>query len=784
MVTPNVVTKAVSGIPKAVSVTCKGFFKKMDKVTNACVNNKTKIILVLVAVVLIIGIIIAIIIAVVLGDSNSSNSELDTGNPPVESPTQSPVTQPPVTQPPVTQPPVTQPPAESPQNSNAKTFDNITSAQLGDIEIEKEGNLNISFDFKLDTKLDSSSYYTIFGFDKINSTAFPGLGVVIRPGLYPELWISNNNNEENNMNSVEIVALNANVVILPDILYTFDIHIFYERNSAVFSVKKGEQVYTKVGGSGFRYDIIPMNEYVDYISFGEFKQGVDTIKSLPSFTITDFTIETTSDDVYSNFSTSMSEKMVIQENLYCTLWGVGVDKSLYKSIDGGINWTQRSILGKTIRDVCQDRTDYNTLWGIDGGNVREIIKSTDGGRVWTSYGIVEQGVDIINMDNDNYLWIGNTTSGSLKRGTIDDTDVSVKFSGVTIRSSPGKTDIKEINISPDGKHYIISTGYPKEENTGYSITSSNRFKEFQSIGPITSIAGGKDGIVYELRTVSVPDLDNNGVPVDPPATHSENRLYVSDNYGVTFSKYTNTISWSRNTPYFIQSIIPRISQSLIKQIICNSEGDLFGINEAGGVIKAVGQNMWFQEISNKYFSDRTRDLVLKRIKSGILDIVTDAPDSVGIPGKIPTHILDSLRGSGSYKLWNNKVQRWCEEDERWKILRCDTSNGDIKGTTLIKADGNWKYDENASGNNILIRGSERDGWAEYITTDNNRMHLESGDFSRVRGRFTLESNDNRTYRIKAAGGSMAGSYCGAQEGGNYVECEFSSSADRGSFRID
>lgn len=78
------------------------------------------------------------------------------------------------------------------------------------------------------------------------------------------------------------------------------------------------------------------------------------------------------------------------------MWSAGGQRGLYKSTDGGDNWTL--VLGKGewtgVTDVAMDPNDSNvlyavtyqhhrTVWGlIDGGPESGVFKSTDGGETW------------------------------------------------------------------------------------------------------------------------------------------------------------------------------------------------------------------------------------------------------------------------------------------------------------------------------------------------------------------------------------------------------------------
>ena len=65
---------------------------------------------------------------------------------------------------------------------------------------------------------------------------------------------------------------------------------------------------------------------------------------------------------------------------------MGTGGGVFKSVDGGMTWTQTALSGQTIFSLAIDPNDPNTLYAGTGGNfgVRgRIYKSTDGGTTWS-----------------------------------------------------------------------------------------------------------------------------------------------------------------------------------------------------------------------------------------------------------------------------------------------------------------------------------------------------------------------------------------------------------------
>src|SRR6185503_16878591 len=78
-------------------------------------------------------------------------------------------------------------------------------------------------------------------------------------------------------------------------------------------------------------------------------------------------------------------------------FGLTSTTGIYKSIDGGSNWSMSGLVGKTLYSLTVDPTDSNKVYGGTRGS--GFYKSTDGGANWSGP-FVDSTADIYSIAVD------------------------------------------------------------------------------------------------------------------------------------------------------------------------------------------------------------------------------------------------------------------------------------------------------------------------------------------------------------------------------------------------
>ena len=144
-----------------------------------------------------------------------------------------------------------------------------------------------------------------------------------------------------------------------------------------------------------------------------------------------------------------------------------IDSGLFKSTDGGANWTATGLTNTTIAAVAIDPLNPHTLyagsadWGAPQAPFRSMFKSTDSGANWLA---INNGLTnisrittiVVDRDNPSILYIG--TSSGVFRSTDGGANWSAFNDGLT------NLDIRVLTLAP---------GNP---NTLYAGTSGGVFK--------------------------------------------------------------------------------------------------------------------------------------------------------------------------------------------------------------------------------------------------------------------------------------------------------------------
>ncbi|MFQ6619004.1 MAG: WD40/YVTN/BNR-like repeat-containing protein, partial [Fidelibacterota bacterium] len=94
---------------------------------------------------------------------------------------------------------------------------------------------------------------------------------------------------------------------------------------------------------------------------------------------------------------------------------VGSDSGLYKSEDGGNTWTMKGLHEASINAIAVEPQNSLTLYVGTGGDTVGIFKSTDGGDTWQikySEGLNAVWVLLIDTENSSQIYAGVDPDGS------------------------------------------------------------------------------------------------------------------------------------------------------------------------------------------------------------------------------------------------------------------------------------------------------------------------------------------------------------------------------------
>ena len=200
----------------------------------------------------------------------------------------------------------------------------------------------------------------------------------------------------------------------------------------------------------------------------------------------------------------------------------GTRDGIFESIDGGTSWTQVGLAGLGIYSLAIDSTNSNVIYAgtasnklgsTDGG----IFKSTNGGANWLRTGIVNVGIGSIIIDprNTRVIYTGIYGSGVFK--SID-----------------GGTSWTQVNNKLTSKNVTSLVIDPKNTNVIYAGTRNSVFK---------SIDGGKNwtqsGLKNEIVHSFVIDQKNTQVIY---AGTDDDGIFKSTNNGKNWTQINNGLT--------------------------------------------------------------------------------------------------------------------------------------------------------------------------------------------------------------------------------------------------
>ncbi len=282
--------------------------------------------------------------------------------------------------------------------------------------------------------------------------------------------------------------------------------------------------------------------------------------------------------------------------IFAGSWGKGI----YRSNDGGGNWTQvNNGLDNMFVSALAVDSDNNLYAGTYGGG---IFKSDDNGDSWTekNTGLSNLRISTIGQHDNGDIYVGTRGMGVFR--TADGGD-----NWEWVSSGIRYLDITDIIFADNGNIVASSwgDGFFRTEDTAktWKRSSGMLSNDFihnmteNSVGEIFASSNGRgivlsndwgvswreyDTTIADLNTTSVLFNDNSELIA---GTRSKGLWYVDELLGLTF-------------------IISNIKNSGINDIAMASNGDLYACSPRDGVLKSINNGrLWtYIGLRNTFFS--------------------------------------------------------------------------------------------------------------------------------------------------------------------------------------
>jgi photosystem II stability/assembly factor-like uncharacterized protein len=228
---------------------------------------------------------------------------------------------------------------------------------------------------------------------------------------------------------------------------------------------------------------------------------------------------------------------------------------VYKTTDGGMNWTPMSdrFFGGTIGAITVDPNNPDVVWVGGGetcirGNTSHgdgLWKTTDGGRTWKMIGFREEHIATIEIHPSNsqtaYIGVfGNPFKAGPERGVFKTTDGGATFQKVLfVNDSTGAIDIQLDRTNPDVVYAAMWQAY----RTPWAMSSG---------GPHSAIYKTTDGgrtwsnLMKDAKGLPTGNVGKIGIAVSPAKPsriwaqieHDSGGIYRSDDGGANW-EYIN-----------------------------------------------------------------------------------------------------------------------------------------------------------------------------------------------------------------------------------------------------
>lgn len=219
-----------------------------------------------------------------------------------------------------------------------------------------------------------------------------------------------------------------------------------------------------------------------------------------------------------------------------------------KTTDGGNNF----IFGQTT-GIPQDLYFKDSLNGLGVGGLSYIYRTTDGGLNWSSYSIVQNG-DFYRVSFIN----GNTGFTSSTRAFYKTTNFGVSWDSIG-RVSPLNIDVTSIEFCNE------NTGWAGTQSPVYKTTNGGRnwVQQFLT-GVVYSIYSFNDSLVWTCGNAGrIWHTSNGGISfIQPVSSFSPDNFSLSQNYPNPFNSTTKIAFTIRNQGRYRLDVINNLGQKV------------------------------------------------------------------------------------------------------------------------------------------------------------------------------------------------------------------------------
>jgi photosystem II stability/assembly factor-like uncharacterized protein len=240
---------------------------------------------------------------------------------------------------------------------------------------------------------------------------------------------------------------------------------------------------------------------------------------------------------------SLNYLAISESNIYAVT--DNLKNTLYKSVDGGVNWTEVNSIPKSVNSI--------TLWNqyVFAGTSSGIFRSTDNGVTWTAinkglslfYGALQTGVPFV-CNNKIYAYYGYEGDVYVTENNGD------SWSCVSESLSQG---IDAFNII--GSNLIAANGNGIYHSVDGSATWTAAAKNVThtknlAVSGTSIVAGTTDGLYYSTDNgvnwtkAKITDVDYQYPGIECFAVSGSNIYAGTQKYGIYFSS-DKGISWSK-----------------------------------------------------------------------------------------------------------------------------------------------------------------------------------------------------------------------------------------------
>jgi len=347
---------------------------------------------------------------------------------------------------------------------------------------------------------------------------------------------------------------------------------------------------------------------------------------------------------------------------------------IYKSTDGGSNWTRSGLVGTRLLSLAVDPTDPNKVYA--GTNSSGLYKSTDGGATWNGP-FIDSTVDVFSLAVDpsqpSVLYSSPTNRGFLKS-----TDNGVTWN--SINTGIHFFIINEIAIDPTNTNIVYVSGGHGSLGGIYKSTDA--------------------GANWVVSSTGIPDsVDDVRAVALSPSNHSilyaasGSDVYKSTDAAASWTKQSGGLSNSVITDLAIDPSNPSVvfaattGKGIFKTVDGGTNWTSAGLNTIGvntvnfvgttslnlyagtrgsGVVKTTNAGLNWQQSSNAPYADvreilidpnnpaiiyaNNSDTLSKSTNQGVDWSATNLSNQVNLLPGFPTHklIVDPTNSSTLY----------------------------------------------------------------------------------------------------------------------------------------